>query len=351
LMHLPPVLVTLVFGVYAVALLGALLIFGGLSDFVGRRPVILAALILNAIAMLLFVSANDFMGLIASRVVQGICVGMATTTLGAAIFDTSRTYGAILNSTSTFIGLAIGSLGSSVLTAFAPNPHQLVYEILFALTCIMIFVLWFMPETTSGKAGAMRSLKPNIYIPKQSRAVLIRATPANIAAWAFGSFYLALMPTLIAATMHNSSPLVSGVVISSLMASGAVSVATFRNWPARRLIISGTSALALGVAVSLYGIANVQVGSLLLGTVVAGAGFGANFSGTLRALMPTAHPDQRAGLLSSFYVQSYLAFSIPAVAAGLAVPQIGMIATAMTYGAVIIALALSSLAAELLFNR
>jgi uncharacterized membrane protein YdbT with pleckstrin-like domain len=90
---------------------------------------------------------------------------------------------------------------------------------------------------------------------------------------------------------------------------------------------------------------------LLAGTVIAGAGFGSTFSGVLRALLPTAAPDQRAGLLSAFYVQSYLAFSLPAVAAGLAVPLIGLSIAAYLYGAVIIVLAVISLTALLWAER
>jgi len=113
----------------------------------------------------------------------------------------------------------------------------------------------------------------------------------------------------------------------------------------------GTSTLSAGVAVSLFGIQQQQVAALLAGTVIAGAGFGSNFSGILRALLPTAAPDQRAGLLSAFYVQSYLAFSLPAVAAGLAVPLIGLSVAAYLYGAVIIVLAVISLTALLWADR
>jgi hypothetical protein len=113
----------------------------------------------------------------------------------------------------------------------------------------------------------------------------------------------------------------------------------------------GTSALSLGVAVSLFGIHQQQVAALLAGTVIAGAGFGSTFSGIFRALLPTAAPDQRAGLLSAFYVQSYLAFSLPAVAAGLAVPLIGLSAAAYLYGGVVIVLAVTSLMALLWADR
>jgi hypothetical protein len=115
--------------------------------------------------------------------------------------------------------------------------------------------------------------------------------------------------------------------------------------------VTGTITLSLGVAVSLLGIQQQQVAALFAGTVIAGAGFGTTFSGIFRALLPTAAPDQRAGLLSAFYVQSYLAFSLPAVAAGLAVPLIGLSAAAYLYGGVVIVLAVTSLMALLWADR
>ena len=107
----------------------------------------------------------------------------------------------------------------------------------------------------------------------------------------------------------------------------------------------------MGVAVSLFGIWQHQVVLLLAGTVIAGFGFGSIFSGTMRSLLPTAHPDQRAGLLSAFYVQSYLALALPAVAAGLSIPRLGLDITAYIYGAVIIVLAAISTMASLWSGR
>lgn len=106
--------------------------------------------------------------------------------------------------------------------------------------------------------------------------------------------------------------------------------------------LAGTSLLPIGVAVSMAGIHGQQVAALLAGTAIAGAGFGTTFAGLLRTLLPTAHPHERAALLAAFYVQSYLAFAVPAVAAGLAVPLIGLSTVAYLYGAVTIVLAIIS---------
>lgn len=350
-MHLTPFWITIVFAVYVASLLAGLLTVGGLSDYVGRRPVILAALLLNAAAMIPFAEARDVGQLILARAVQGLCVGTGTTALGAAILDTNRARGPLLNSVTAFVGMTAGSLGTAALITFAPDPLHMVYEVLLGLTVLMIALLWVMPETAPRKVGALASLRPHVSVPRQSRSILVRLTPANVAAWALGGLYLSLMPTVVATAMRVVSPWVGGVVVSALMLTAAIAVAAFRDWPARRLILLGTSTLSLGVAVSLFGIQQQQVAALLAGTVIAGAGFGSTFSGVLRALLPTAGPDQRAGLLAAFYVQSYLAFSLPAVAAGLAVPLIGLSIAAYLYGAVIIVLAVVSLMASLWADR
>jgi hypothetical protein len=350
-MHLTPFWITIVFASYVASLLTALLTVGGLSDYVGRRPVILAALLLNAAAMLLFAEARDVGQLILARAVQGLCVGVGTTAFGAAILDTNRARGPLLNSVTAFLGMTSGALGAAALITFAPDPLHRVYDVLLGLTALMIALLWVMPESTTRKAGALASLRPHVSVPPQSRSILARLTPANIAAWSLGGLYLSLMPTVVATAMGVASPWVGGVVVSALMLTAATAVATFRDWPARRLILMGTSTLSLGVAVSMFGIAQQQVAALLAGTVIAGAGFGSTFSGTLRALLPTAGPHERAGLLSAFYLQSYLAFALPAVAAGLSVPVIGLSTAAYVYGAVIIGLAIISLMASLFTDR
>jgi hypothetical protein len=283
--------------------------------------------------------------------VQGLSVGVGTTALGAAILDTNRARGPLLNSVTAFLGMTAGSLGAAALITFASDPLHRVYEVLLGLTVLLIALLYVMPESSTRKIGALASLVPQVRVPPQSRAILARLTPANVAAWALGGLYLSLMPTVVATTMGIASPWVGGVVVAALMLTAAVAVAAFRNWPVRRLIVMSTGTLGLGVAVSMIGIQQQQVAALLTGTIIAGAGFGSTFSGTLRALLPTAEPHQRAGLLSAFYLQSYLAFALPAVVAGLAVPKIGLATTAYIYGAVIILLAFISMMASLRTDR
>jgi hypothetical protein len=100
--------------------------------------------------------------------------------------------------------------------------------------------------------------------------------------------------------------------------------------------------LALGVAVTLTGVTRQSAAIMLLGTLIAGVGFGSGYSGTFRTLLPLAAEHERAGLLAAYFVESYLAFAVPAVLAGLGAPVLGLILTSKLYGAGAIALALLS---------
>ena len=131
---LTPFVLTIIFGAYVLSLLGALLTVGSLSDYIGRRPAILAALALNVASMIMFIAADSAAALIAARAVQGFATGLATATLGAAIMDHDKSRGPVLNSITAFIGLTAGSLGGGALVTYAPDPQQLVYAVLLALS-------------------------------------------------------------------------------------------------------------------------------------------------------------------------------------------------------------------------
>ena len=344
---LTPFVLTIIFGAYVLSLLGALLTVGSLSDYIGRRPAILAALSLNVVAMIMFIAADSVAALIVARAVQGLATGLATATLGAAIMDTDRRRGPVLNSITAFVGLAAGSLGGGALVTYAPAPQQLVYAVLLVLSAAEALLLWSMPETVTPKSGALASLQPRVSVPASARRALLQVTPVTIASWALGGFYFSLMPSLVRVATGVTSPIIGGLVVSALTFSGALAVLSLRNASARRILSGGIPALVTGVAITLTGVQMQHVGVMLVGTIVAGTGFGAAFSGAMRTVMPQAEAHERAGLLSAFYVEGYLSFSLPAILTGLVAPVAGLPLAAHIYGTVVIVLALGSLLAML----
>jgi len=122
-------------------------------------------------------------------------------------------------------------------------------------------------------------------------------------------------------------------------------MAYVRTRAPRMSLVAGAVAHAAGVAATLVGIVFTSTAAFAVGTAVAGAGFGAAFSGSMRSLVPLAAPHERANLVSGFLVLSYAAFSIPAIAAGFFTSVYGLQATAIGYAAGVGAMALAALAA------
>ena len=335
---LSPLLVTLIFASYVFALLGALLTVGSLSDYVGRRPMIFSSLLLNAAALAIFVTAGSAGQLILARVVQGLATGIAITTLGATILDTDRRNGPLYNSLTAFIGLMTGSLLAGALLAFAPWPGQLVYLVLLAITVAEAAVLLALPETGTRRLGALASVRPHVGVPAAARQVIVRLLPLNVAAWALGGFYLSLMPTLVSVATRIASPFVGAAVVSVLMLAAAGTVFALRAVAPARLLAIANAGLAIGIAATLAGTALQSAPAMIIGTAIAGVGFGAAFSGNLRSLLPLADASDRASLLAAYFVESYLAFALPAIIAGLVAPTLGLVMTAYAYGVVLIVL-------------
>src|SRR5258708_11365870 len=122
---LTPFMITMIFAAYVLCLLFALLTVGSLSDYIGRRPTILAALTLNVLAMILFMTAGSAATLIVARAIQGFATGMAITTLAAIILDTDRERAPVLHSFTAFAGLLAGALGPRALVSCPPAPRQI----------------------------------------------------------------------------------------------------------------------------------------------------------------------------------------------------------------------------------
>ena len=333
-----PILITVIFAVYAFALLASLLIVGSISDHLGRRPVIFASILLNMVAMLLFLMARGPDWLIAARVVQGLATGAAASSIGAALVDLDPVKGSITNSLAPLTGMAIGALGTSLLVQFAPAPTLLVYIVTLILLILQAVLLWLVPETTRRQSGLLASLKPEVAVPPQVRRTLLALTPINIAVWALAGFYLSLVPSLVSTTTGSTAPLTGGSVVAALTISGAAGVFLLREKSTAMIMKFGIPSMTLGILTVVAGMHAAEVSILGLGTLIAGAGFGATFLGTVRSIMPLAKPDERAGLLSAFYIQSYLAFSLPAILAGFLSKALGFAEAADIYAAAILLL-------------
>ena len=343
-----PVAVTFVFGIYAIGVLGGLLIAGRLSDYVGRRPVLIVATAVQAATMLLFAFAGGLSTLIVARIIQGLSTGAAIAAVGAGMLDIDKARGAVANSVAPATGTALGGLLAGLMVHYLPAPTHLVYLVLVAVFVAQVAGVVFMPESMPPRAGAIASLRPQFSLPAATRQPILVAAPALIAVWSLAGFYASLGPSLVRSSFGLDSSLLGGVALFVLAGTAGIAVLLTQRLEPRTLMIYGTTAVLAGVAIAASSISYRSAAMFFLGTALAGSGFGTGFQGAIRTVVPLAAPRERAGVLSVIFVISYLAMGLPAVIAGYLVARQGDLSlTEREFGAVIMVLAGLALAGTL----
>jgi MFS family permease len=339
---------TSVFAVYAIALLAALLVFGSISDHVGRRPTLIAALALEIVAMLAFAGANGVEWLFAARTVQGIATGIAMGAISAALLDLQPAakpwLGALMGAVAPLSGLALGALTAGLLVDHGPDPTRFVFWLVVAGFVVAVLAVLAIPETVRADGAWRSALRPQVAVPRGMRSSFVAAVPCLAATWALGGLILSLAGSLTAGVLGETSHLSGGLPIFVMAGISALASIRLRAVAPRTTARGGLAATIAGVGIALAAIAAESNALFLIGCAIAGLGFGPAFAGVFRALSLRAPADQRAALLSAIFVVSYLAFSVPAIAAGAAVPSLGLQETAEIYGAALIATAAVALA-------
>jgi MFS family permease len=345
--HLSSGMITVVYGVYCLSVLAALLTIGSVSDHIGRRPVILTALGIEALSMAVFCRADGVTALLIARLLQGLATGMATSTLGAALLDISHKRATVvLISAGPLVGMAVGTLGTSLLVEFLPAPTRTVYLLLLAALLAQTLATLFLPETGVRKPGALASIRQGPRVPRPVRRTLLLIAPVFVAVWALGGFYLALGTRLAQNVTGSESVIVGGLTVFALAFTGILPMLVIRRMAPADLMRAGALVLAVGMAVVLVGVHLRSSTLFFAGDVLAGAGFGPAFQGGVGAVVRIATAEERARLMASIYVITYLAMCVPVVAAGFLCERYGLIPTATWFGICLIALTLSALVAS-----
>lgn len=335
--------VTAVYAVYAAGALVALLTTGRLSDHLGRRKVVIAALAIQIAGVAAFIAADGLGLLFIGRVLKGLATGTAAGAISAWLLDLQPpdkpNLGGLVGGVAVLAGLGAGALGSGFLVEYAPNPLRLVFWLLVIVFAAALVAAFFIPDVVERTSGAYRSMRPQIGVPPEARSAFVALLPSLVAIWALGGLYLSLGPSLAASLLGDDSRIAGGLVIAALLGVGAASSAFVRAVDPRAIVVKGLLVLMAGVAVTLIAVAMDSTMGLYAGSVLAGLGFGPAFSGVMRTLTPLAPPDKRGALLASTYIAIYLSFSVPTLLAGVAVANFPLRDTTYFYGLLVMILA------------
>lgn len=345
-----PSVITIIFAAYAVGVMASLYLAGHTSDWLGRRNLVLASVLLEILAAGIFLSWSTVTGLVVARVVSGIGIGTLTATATAHLTELRAVSHPQENSrrattTATIInpgGLALGPLVSGLLAQFSGAPLQapfIVFLILLVLTGIGVMLV---PETVD-TARPHRPYRPQkITIPARSRRVFTAAAVSAAAAFSVIGTFSALTGSIVIGLLGIRAPAIIGLVVFAVVGASAASQVLLGNLSRRRQLQVAVSLMCAGLTgVTIVG----AVPSLALFTVsgmVAGGGAGLVIRSSVAVAASSATPGNRSEVLAGMFLIGYIGLVVPVVALGTALAVYPIVPVLLAFAAATLVVVLST---------
>jgi MFS family permease len=345
--HFSAAVVTVIFAVYAAAVLVTLLLAGRSSDQAGRKSVLAVALGVSALSTVAFIFAPDEGMLLVGRVLSGLSAGLITGTATAMLTElipasASRGRASLTATAANMGGLGLGPLIAGLFAQYLPHPTTLVFEMYLAVLAVAALCLWFIPETVHPRHRPTLRFA-GLGIPEEGRGEFLAAAVAGFAAFALLGLFSSLVPGFIGGVLHQGSHAVQGAVVFGIFAVGAATQVALSRF-SQRVVLAGLGLLLVALGLIVAALAQAGMALFLAGTVVGGVAVGAVFLDSLATASRLAPPERRGHVISTFFVACYAGLIIPVVGVGMLSGFVGTFPAVLVFSVLLAALCLFSLA-------
>jgi MFS family permease len=350
------VTLTLIYGVYVVGNVVALLFFGRLSDQIGRRPAALPAMAAAALSALAFLFATDTAWLFVARALTGLAVGIAAAVGTAWIAELDqaqdKSRATVVSIVGNFAGLGAGPLFAGVLAEYAPWPLRVPFISYLAILTIAAVLIHRTRETVVHRVSRFEkvSFKPRLGVPEGIRMQFVAPAATVFSTFALSGVYFALLPSILSESLHIENHAVGGAIVCELAITAAACIVATRRLGSRTSMSSGLALLLPSLAALVVAQAAGSVPILLLATALSGVSGALGYRGSLQVVNQIAPPDRRAEVTSTYFLMGFLGNSLPVVGiAVLAAASTIMIAN-VVFAITIAALACAALVAAVKYR-
>ena len=345
--HFSTSIITLIYAVYAVGVLGALLGAGRSSDQVGRRPVLAVAIVLSIASAVTFILAPNIGWLFLGRVLSGLSAGLMTGTATAALTETARhgsgRRASLVATTANMGGLGLGPLLAGLLAQYAPQPTVLPFAVQLGLVAIAGLGLLVVPETVTQRSALSLKVR-GLGIPEAGRPEFIAAGFAGFAAFSLLGLFSSLVPTFLSGVLHDTSHAVAGAVVFLAFMVAACTQLVGSRLPSRPVTLAGLGVFLAALALIVAGLSAASMPLFLASTVVSGVSVGAVFMGSLATANRVAPAETRGQVISAFFVFAYVGLTVPVIAVGFGSQAFGDFRAILGCAIALAAIALASMA-------
>ena len=319
-LHFSQVMLTLVYAVYFAGAMATAFFLGRISDEIGRRVAIFAAVAISIGAALVFIFADSLEMLFVGRLLSGLALPLASGAGTAWIVELceDRCTAASLSAGAILAGLGLGALISGLLAEYSNEPLVFPFVALVSLALAAAVIVWLLPETVKHRTRrwSAMALRPRIGVPRGIIGAFIAPAVTVFTSFALLGFYSALAPSLLQRSLGMESHAVGGAVIFELYAA-AVLVLALTHWlGARAAMLWGLSLLIPSLALLVVAFQSHSLPLLLIGAALGGGAAALGYRGSLQIVNQIAPDSRRAEVVSSYLMFCYAGVSLPVIGIG-----------------------------------
>lgn len=322
--------------IYFIGAVTALVLFGRLSNFLGRKPVAVLSLFLAALSTLFFLNLHSATPLLLGRLSQGLACGLASTALTSWLVDHSHSVRSwiapAIISCGPMTGLTIGGVGSGILFEYAPYPRQIGFLIALLLNLICLVFIIRSKETMPAQVGALASIKPNFQIPMSARKAFPVAACTFVCTWALGGFFQAFGPSMAREQLHSQSAVAAAFVFASIMAPSSIGASIAGRMTSEKAQRCGMLFFTLFVGGLLMSLKLGILSAFLIASVFAGIAQGLVLTGSIGTMVTGLKAEERANVFSVIYASSYVGAAVPTLIAGRLSNHLDLLQIAFGFG-------------------
>jgi predicted MFS family arabinose efflux permease len=345
--------ITIIFATYAAGVITALILFGNLSDQIGRKRTLLPGLVAAAASAVVFLLAHGLAPLLLARFLSGVSAGIFTGTATATLMDLAPRGGgdraALVATLVNMGGLGLGPLFAGLLAEVAPDPLRLVFVVhLVLVVAVGIALALGVPEP--GTVGPLRIRPRGLEVPLEVRPAFVRAAIAGFAGFAVMGLFTAVAPAFLGQVLGVTNHAAVGVVVFVIFLASVAGQLGRRAVSDRAALAGGCFGLIAGMALLVAGLRSETLSLVIAAAIVAGAGQGLSFAAGLAMVAGGAPADRRAATTSSLFVVTYVAISLPVIGVGLLAQATDLKVAGTVFGAAVAVLAATA-AATLVRDR
>jgi MFS family permease len=339
-------MVTVIFAVYAFGVIAGLLVFGNLSDEIGRKPVLMVGLVFSVLSAFLFLFAGSLAPIFAGRVVSGLSAGVFTGTATAMLVDLApggrRRMASFVAVVVNLGGLGLGTLLAGLLAEYARSPLRTPFIVDLVLLAPAVLGLVVTPETVERKAFRLRFQR--LSVPAEVRSVFIRGAAAGFGSFAVAGVFSSVAPVFLGTILGRTSHALAGAIVFTLFSASIVGQLLVSRLSDRRALILGCALLAGGVGLLALALGIESLAALVASASVVGLGQGLVVGAGLAAINQRAPVERRGETASSFFVVMYVGLSVPVIGVGVAASAWSLRGAGIAFSAAVAALVLTVLA-------